>query len=68
MELLELLKLLRAGEGPHLEFKREFPPQAHDLAKEMTALANTGGGVLLLGVDDNEFRLACLSLSWRWNA
>jgi tetratricopeptide (TPR) repeat protein len=53
MDVMELFSLLRHAEDPHTEFKREFPPQANEVAKEMAALANSGGGVLLMGVDDD---------------
>lgn len=53
MEPIELFGILRQGESPHVEFKSDFPKQAHDIAKEMAALANCGGGVLLMGVDDD---------------
>jgi hypothetical protein len=53
MEPIELFNVLKQGEGPHVEFKIDFPKQAHDLAKEMAALANCGGGVLLMGIDDD---------------
>jgi hypothetical protein len=49
----ELISFLRHGEGTSTEFKVDFPSNAHSLAKEMAALANSGGGVLLLGVDDD---------------
>ncbi len=48
----ELERLVAVGEGQHLEFKRQVPkPQR--LAKEVIAFANSGGGHLLLGVDDD---------------
>jgi hypothetical protein len=53
MNAEELIGILCRGEGPRIEFKREFPAQAHAIGKEMAALANTGGGVLLMGVTDN---------------
>ena len=37
-------------EGPQLDYKRDFPT---DLAKTAAALANTRGGLLLLGVEAN---------------
>jgi hypothetical protein len=49
----ELIEILRKAEGPQVEFKREFPEQAHAIAKEMVALANSGGGVLLMGVEND---------------
>ena len=45
--------LAATHEGPTLEYKREFPKQADDLVRECAALANSGGGTLLLGVDDD---------------
>lgn len=53
MDLSELWPLLKEGEGTHTEFKGDFTKQAHDIAKELAALANSGGGVLLLGVEDD---------------
>lgn len=49
----ELITILRQGEGTRVEFKRDFPAQSHAIGKEMAALANTGGGVLLMGVSDD---------------
>jgi predicted HTH transcriptional regulator len=48
----ELRKLVARGEGAHLEFKRKasFPEK---IIKEIIAFANTEGGTLLIGVDDN---------------
>ncbi len=40
------------GEGQHIEFKLRVPDGAR-LAKEITAFANSSGGQLLLGVDDD---------------
>ena len=55
----QLERLVAVGEGQHLEFKRQVPrPQR--LAKEVIAFANSGGGHLLLGVDDDTVR--------RWRA
>lgn len=42
-----------AGEGSALEYKREFPKQISDLGKEIAGFASSGGGTILLGVDDN---------------
>src|SRR2546425_1999171 len=48
----ELLVLISSGENVHVEFKRDdiHPDQ---LAKELTALWNTDGGHLLLGVQND---------------
>lgn len=53
MNAEELIRILSQGEGPHVEFKSDFPRQADDISKEMAALANSGGGILLMGVADD---------------
>lgn len=53
MDVTELRHLIDQGEGPKTEFKANFPEQSHKLAKEMVAFANSGGGILLLGVQDD---------------
>jgi predicted HTH transcriptional regulator len=53
MELSDLRRLVRQGEGQHLEFKRK----AHHpdkISRELVAFANSGGGLLLVGVDDDQ--------------
>lgn len=52
MTLRELTRLVALGEGEHLEFKRRVP-EGSRIAREVIALANSGGGRLLLGVADN---------------
>lgn len=52
MKLDELTRLVQLGEGATLEFKNKVP-RAERIAKEVIAFANTGGGRLLLGVDDD---------------
>lgn len=52
MTLQELTQLSSLGEGMHLEFKRKVP-RPERIAKEAIAFANTHGGRLLLGVDDD---------------
>jgi ATP-dependent DNA helicase RecG len=49
----ELPGLRTEGEGPTLEYKREFPAQAHEMGTEIAAFATSGGGRILLGVDDD---------------
>jgi len=41
-----------AGESEKVEFKRQFPG-SDKMAKEIAALANTAGGVVVIGVDDD---------------
>jgi predicted HTH transcriptional regulator len=52
MKLQELEDLVSKGEGQLLEFKLKanFPEK---IVKEMVAFANTSGGQLLIGVDDD---------------
>lgn len=51
-QVQELRKLVAQGEGLTLEFKRKasFPEK---IVREMIALANTRGGIILIGVDDD---------------
>jgi ATP-dependent DNA helicase RecG len=49
----ELASLRERGEGRDLEFKRDFPPQVHDLAEVIAAFATSGGGRVLIGVEDD---------------
>lgn len=47
------LPILRSqGESQHLEFKKEFPSNAQDLAKEIAAFATSNQGTILIGVSD----------------
>ncbi|PSL03055.1 AlbA family DNA-binding domain-containing protein [Cecembia rubra] len=52
MTLHEIIKLAQQGEGLKVEFKKKaaFPDK---IVREIIALANTEGGVLLIGVDDD---------------
>ena len=47
-----LLELIEEGENIQCEFKRHFTT-SEKIAKEMIAFANTKGGYLILGVDDD---------------
>ncbi|MBS1515235.1 MAG: ATP-binding protein [Bacteroidetes bacterium] len=53
MYLVELYELIEKGEGLNTEFKRKFTTP-EKIAKEITAFANTSGGVILFGVDDDK--------------
>jgi hypothetical protein len=46
------VELARGGESQRVELK-EGLPQGSELAKDLTAFANSGGGVLIVGVTDN---------------
>jgi predicted HTH transcriptional regulator len=51
-DVRELKRLVAEGEGVQLEFKRKaaYPEK---IVRELIALANTDGGTLLIGVDDD---------------
>jgi predicted HTH transcriptional regulator len=51
LDVEELSRHVALGEGDHLEFKRRVP-EAHRIAREVVAFANTNGGRVLLGIDD----------------
>ena len=48
----DLKKMIFHGEGLRLEFKHRLP-ESERIAREVTALANTQGGHLLIGVTDH---------------
>ncbi|MCR9062779.1 MAG: ATP-binding protein [Cytophagales bacterium] len=52
MDFKELSKLVLNGEGDHLEFKLKSN-HPEKIIREMVAFANTSGGKLLIGVNDN---------------
>ncbi len=52
MSLRDLKNLIRSGEGLLLEFKRAIS-SPEKIAREIAAFANTHGGHLIVGVDDN---------------
>ncbi|RSK34485.1 AlbA family DNA-binding domain-containing protein [Hymenobacter metallilatus] len=50
--MTELLELIRQGEGERLEFKQRTTHPTR-IARTLSSLANTHGGRVLVGVDDN---------------
>jgi predicted HTH transcriptional regulator len=48
----ELLNIISAGESSTVEFKRKIS-SFEKIAKEISAFANTKGGYILIGIDDN---------------
>lgn len=50
--LTELIKKIILGEDSTIEFKREMP-RRDSMADEIAAFANTEGGTILIGIDDN---------------
>lgn len=53
MKYKELLDLIEEGENIQCEFKRKFSTP-EKIAREMIAFANTKGGIMLFGVDDDK--------------
>ena len=52
MSEADLIQILARGEDSHHQFKRDAT-NADGLAAELVALANSGGGKVLLGVADD---------------
>lgn len=52
MTFSELKKLVAQGEGRRLEFKKKAD-HPEKIVRELVAFANSGGGILLLGVEDD---------------
>ena len=48
----QVLSLIKDREREHIEFKRRVP-SPFKMAKEIAAMANTVGGNILIGVDDD---------------
>jgi predicted HTH transcriptional regulator len=51
-EVYQLRRLVMEGEGQHLEFKRKVS-HPEKIVREMIAFANSEGGTILIGVDDD---------------
>ncbi len=49
----EVQSIVQAGEGYNAEFKIRVPNKLKELSEEICAFANAAGGVLLIGVGDN---------------
>ncbi len=52
LSIRDLKQLVQTGEGKYLEFKRIISTP-EKIAREISAFANTNGGTLLIGVDDD---------------
>jgi predicted HTH transcriptional regulator len=48
-----LPEIRQRDEGQDVEFKEDFPKQAHNLGSEIAALATSGGSTILIGVHNN---------------
>lgn len=53
MNLSDLRNLIQTGEGKYLEFKKKTP-SPEKIAREIAAFANSSGGRILIGVDDDK--------------
>lgn len=53
MQPRDLKNLIQTGEGTYLEFKKTTP-SASKIAREIVAFANTDGGTILIGVNDDK--------------
>ncbi|MEO0008697.1 MAG: hypothetical protein RJA20_2893 [Bacteroidota bacterium] len=51
MDASSLIHIIKGGETSRVQFKKDIT-NAHSAAQEMVAFANTGGGQLIVGVDD----------------
>ncbi len=47
-------ELIRSGEGPQIEFKKTLS-QLEKVAKTLVSFANSKGGIILVGVQDDKF-------------
>src|SRR5258708_35381597 len=55
----EIEQLLLTGEGETIEFKEKLDSNSLRIAKTATAFANTNGGTIVFGVDDEERVVGC---------
>jgi len=54
MNISDIFRLIYEGEGERVEFKEAFPDRSPDkIAEAVAAFANTHGGTLLFGVNDD---------------
>ena len=56
MNWQEIITLLEQGEGQSVEFEKQIP-STEDLARDVVAFANSGGGKIVLGIDDKNKHL-----------
>ncbi|WP_369765315.1 ATP-binding protein [Flavobacterium sp. WC2429] len=53
LSVKEIQSIISSGEGYNAEFKVSLPSKVKDITEEVCAFANASGGVVLIGVDDN---------------
>jgi ATP-dependent DNA helicase RecG len=49
----DIESIVQAGEGYNAEFKIRVPKKVRELSEEICAFANSAGGILLIGVSDD---------------
>lgn len=49
----DILKMVKDGEGPKVDFKRSVPSKVRELSEEVCGFANSSGGFVLIGVDND---------------
>lgn len=53
MDWRDIHRMLDSGEGECIEFKSEWPSNATEVARVLASFANTRGGTILFGVEDD---------------
>lgn len=53
MNTEQVLQIISMGEGYQAEFKRSVPSKPRDIAEEVCAFANAAGGLVIIGVNDD---------------
>ena len=48
---------IKAGESAYIEFKVEIPKKSEKYIKSVIAFANTAGGKIVIGVDDESHKI-----------
>lgn len=49
----DIKALATSGEGYNVDFKLRVPSKVRELSQEVCAFANSEGGYVLIGIDDN---------------
>ena len=49
----DIKELAHGGEGFNVDFKRSVPSKVRDIAEEVCSFANSAGGYVLIGVDND---------------
>lgn len=52
ISVIDIKSIVQSGEGYNAEFKRSVPPKVKEISEEVCAFANATGGIILIGVTD----------------